>query len=221
MTSDESKKDISKDEICFKVIVIGDVGVGKSCLTGRAVKNIFIEKSQTIGFNVLSFNTTMENKNIELKIFDTCGQEVYRSIISSFYREAGLAMVVYEIDSRESFLNINQWMNELKKYSNPDVKIFLIGNKSDLVDERKVSYEEAKKFKEENQIVYFEETSAKTGLNAKEVFTEAARILFNEYKIFSMKANNPNDIENNKEYKEVPKKKLEKVEQNRNKGCCY
>ena len=219
MTSDDSKEDNNKNELCFKVIVIGDAGVGKSCLTGRAIKDTFItDYSETIGFEVSNFNITMENKNIILEIFDTCGQEVYRSIISNFYRDVSLAMLVYEIDSRESFLNINQWLNELKQYSHPDVKLILIGNKSDLEDERKVSYEEALKFKDEKQILYFEETSAKTGINAKEVFTEAARILFNEHKKYTMKANNPNDIENNKENK-VPKKKLEKV-QNRNKGCC-
>ena len=72
-------------------------------------------------------------------------------------------MMVYSIDSKESFLHINQWLKEVRIQSNPDVKIILIGNKSDLETEREVDYEVAQKFKEENQILYFEETSAKTG----------------------------------------------------------
>ena len=216
MTSEDSKK----IDICFKVIVIGEVGVGKSCLAIRAIEDKFTsEYAPTIAVDVQSFYTTIDNKIIRLQIFDTAGQEVYRSLISSYYRESALAMVVYSINSRESFIHINEWLNEIKKYSSPDVKIILIGNKSDLEDEREVSYEEANKFKDENQILYFEENSAKTGINAKEVFTEAAKILVKEYNKYTMKTNNVSDIENNKE-NNIPKKKLGKVEQNRNKGCC-
>ena len=76
-------------------------------------------------------------------------------------------MMVYSIDNRKSFININQQLKEVRLQSNPDVKIILIGNKSDLEEQRVVNYEEAKKFQDENQLLYFEETSAKTGLNTK------------------------------------------------------
>jgi small GTP-binding protein len=218
MTSNDSETDNSKYDFSFKMIVIGDAGVGKSCLTSRAIKERFeTDYSPTVGFEFLTFSTKIEDKVIKLQIWDTCGQEVYRSLITNFYRNASLAMMVYSIDSRESFLHINQWLKEIKLQSHPDVKIILIGNKSDLKDERQVTYQEAKRFKDENQLLYFEETSAKTGINAKEVFTEAARILFNEHKKYKMRANT-REFDNKKQ--EITPTKLTKVEQNRNKGCC-
>ena len=247
-------------DFSFKMIVIGDAGVGKSCLTGRAIKDKFdVEYSPTVGFEFLTFSTKIDNKIIKLQIWDTCGQEVYRSLItnfysptvgfefftfnikindkciklqiwdtcgqevyrsliSSFYRNSSLAMMVYSINSRESFIHINQWLKEVKIHSHPDVKIILVGNKSDLENERSVTKEEAQKFKDENEILYFEEASAKTGLNAKEVFNEAAKILYEEHKRYKMRATNNNSQQDNNN-KAVPTK-LKRVEQNRNKGCC-
>ena len=217
-SNDESESDKTKYDLSFKMIVIGDAGVGKSCLSGRAIKGKFdTEYSSTVGFEFLTFNTQIDNKIIKLQIWDTCGQEVYRSLITNFYRNASLAMMVYAINSRESFIHINQWLKEIKIQSHPDVKIILIGNKIDLEDERQVSTEEGKKFKEENQILYFEETSAKTGINAKEVFTEAARILYNEHKKYKTRANT--NFNDNIEGDNIPTK-LTKVENKRNKGCC-
>jgi len=218
--SDDIEDSDNKYDFTFKMIVIGDAGVGKSCLTGRAIKDKFeTEYAPTVGFEFLSFSTKIDNKIIKLQIWDTCGQEVYRSLITNFYRNASLAMMVYSINSRESFIHINQWLKEVRIQSHPDVKIILVGNKADLNNERKVSKDEAQRYKEENQILYFEETSAKTGFNAKEVFTEAARILYEEHKRYKSRAVNndiidelPNDTNNNT--------KLKKVEQNRNKGCC-
>ena len=189
--------EIGKYDYSFKMIVIGDAGVGKSCLTNRAAKDKFISNySPTIGFEFLSFSTNIDNKIIKLQIWDTCGQEVYRSLITNFYRNASLAMMVYSIDSRESFAHINQWLKEIRVQSNPDVKILLIGNKCDLENERTVLTEEAKKFKEENHLLYFEETSAKTGLNAKKVFEESAKILFLEHKNYLLNAKNKENIKN-------------------------
>ena len=184
-----------KYDYSYKIVIIGDAGVGKSCLLNRAAKEKFTsDYCPTLGFEFLAFSTNIENKIIRLQIWDTCGQEVYRSLITNFYRNASLAFMVYAINSKESFLNINKWLKEVKINSNPDIKIILIGNKSDLDNERQVSYEEAKKFKEENQISYFEETSAKTGLNAKKVFEEAAKILYDDHKSYIMKSKNKGEI---------------------------
>jgi GTPase SAR1 family protein len=90
-------------------------------------------------------------------------------------------MMVYAINNKESFIHIESWLKEVKLQSNPDIKIFLIGNKSDLEEERKVQLQEAKTFKEENGIHYFNEASAKSGINAKEVFIEAAKLLYSEH----------------------------------------
>ena len=198
--------EIGKYDYSFKMIVIGDAGVGKSCLTNRAAKDKFLsDYSPTVGFEFLTFSTNIENKIIKLQIWDTCGQEVYRSLITNFYRNASLAMMVYAINSRESFFHINQWLKEVRLQSHPDVKIILIGNKSDLENERVVTTEEARKFKEENQILYFEETSAKSGLNTKEVFAEAARILYNEHKNYKLRSKSES-LANTIQKVEVPKK---------------
>ena len=212
--------EIGKYDYSFKMIVIGDAGVGKSCLTNRAAKDKFISNySPTIGFEFLSFSTNIDNKIIKLQIWDTCGQEVYRSLITNFYRNTSLAMMVYSIDSKESFLHINQWLKEVRIQSNPDVKIILIGNKADLENEREVDYDVAQRFKEENQILYFEETSAKTGLNSKKVFEEAARILYNEQKNYKSNSKNDGLINDMKININVPKK-LKKTEKKRKNGCC-
>ena len=209
-----------KYDYSYKIVIIGDAGVGKSCLLNRAAKEKFTsDYCPTLGFEFLAFSTNIENKIIRLQIWDTCGQEVYRSLITNFYRNASLAFMVYAINSKESFLNINKWLKEVKINSNPDIKIILIGNKSDLDNERQVSYEEAKKFKEENQISYFEETSAKTGLNAKKVFEEAAKILYDDHKSYIMKSKNKGEINDIIEDEEIPVK-LNKPKKKRNGGCC-
>ena len=108
-------EDYAQYDLSFKMIVIGDSGVGKSCLTTKAVKNTFEEFYQaTIGFEFLTFNLKMNDKNIKLQIWDTCGQEVYRSLISNFYRNSSLAVLLYAIDNRESFINAENWLKELK-----------------------------------------------------------------------------------------------------------
>ena len=212
--------EIGKYDFSFKMIVIGDAGVGKSCLTNRAAKEKFLpDYSPTVGFEFLTFSTNIENKIIKLQIWDTCGQEVYRSLITNFYRNASLAMMVYSIDSRESFLHINQWLKEVRIQSHPDVKIVLIGNKADLEDKRVVTFEEAEKFKEENQILYFQETSAKTGLNSKEVFEQAAKILYDEHKNYKLRAKNENKINEINKDANIPKK-LKTTEKKRNSNCC-
>ena len=132
--------DYSQYDLSFKIIVIGDSGVGKSCLTMKATKNLFENSyNATVGFEFYSFNLKVEDKIVKLQIWDTCGQEVYRSLITNFYRNSSLAIMVYSIDkyqfnllSLDSFNNIEIWLKELKTHANPDAKVFLIGNKCDL-----------------------------------------------------------------------------------------
>ena len=219
----EGKNDEESNQydLTFKIIVIGDPGVGKSCLTGRAVKDIFDEKYViTLGFEFLTYTINIEDKVIKLQIWDTCGQEQYKSLISNFYRNASLAMIVYSIDSRESFIHVNTWLKDVKLQSHPDVKIILIGNKSDLESNRQVSTDEARKYKEENQLLYFSETSAKTGLNAKEAFTAAARILFKEHLNYKTRAQNNLSFSDSSyiSYNTVPKKLVKWPKRSGN--CC-
>ena len=143
----------SKFDLSFKLIVIGDSGVGKSCLTTMATKNIFEESySATIGFEFFTFNIKLNGKIIKLQIWDTCGQELYRSLITNFYRNSSLAIIVYNVTDRNSFENVDLWFKELRTHSNPNVKVFLIGNKIDLEDQRKVQTEEGVKYAEQYKI---------------------------------------------------------------------
>lgn len=106
----------SSQNIAFKVIIVGDSGVGKSCLTMKAIKNTFTEgHNATVGFDFFTFCTLInEATSCKLQIWDTCGQETYKSLITSFYRNTSLAMMVYSIDSQESFEHIKTWHRELK-----------------------------------------------------------------------------------------------------------
>ena len=161
--------------------MIGDSGVGKSCLTMKATKNLFENYySSTVGFEFYTFNIRIKDKVIRLQIWDTCGQEMYRSLINGFYRSSSLAILVYSIDSNRSFEGLESWLNEIKEKGNPNIKIFLIGNKNDLEENRSVSEEQATIFYKEHGIDLFLEASAKTGFNAQKIFVEAARALLEQ-----------------------------------------
>ena len=211
-------EDFAQYDISFKIIVIGDSGVGKSCLTTQAVRNNFEEfYTATVGFEFLTFNMRINNNVLKLQIWDTCGQEVYKSLISNFYRNSSLALILYAINNRDTFLHAETWLNDLKNQANPNVKVFLVGNKSDLENERVVSKEEGEKFKEEKKLDRFIETSAKTGENARSALLEAAKLLYKDY--LKAKQNLAGGDDSNDDNKG---ERLErKNEKNKTKkGCC-
>ena len=182
-------------DLSFKIIIVGDSGVGKSCLSIKASRNYFEDfYSPTVGFEFLTFNVKIEDQNIKLQIWDTCGQEVYRSLISSFYRSASLAVIVYAINSEESYNNIEKWLNDIKTQSNPDVKIFLIGNKADLEDKREITKESGEKFAKEHNLTFFTETSAKTGFNVQNVFIEVAKELYRQHEEVKNRVSRPGSM---------------------------
>ena len=195
MSSGELKYDFPYDilpenysqfDLSFKLIVIGDSGVGKSCLTSKATKDIFEDSyNATIGFEFFTFNIRLNGKVIKLQIWDTCGQELYRSLITNFYRNSSLAIIVYNVTDRDTFENVDLWYKELRSNSNPNVKVFLIGNKIDLEDERKVQTQEGEKYAEQYKICKFFETSAKKGIKTKNLFIEAAKLLYDDYILFN------------------------------------
>ena len=192
---------VDKYDFNFKIIIIGNSGIGKSSITNRGTKNIFYNDfSSTIGFENYSFNIKLYEKIIHLHIWDTCGQEKFRSLIRNFYRKASLAFIVYSVTDRESFEQVDTWIREIKDNTdNPDIKIFLIGNKIDLENLRVVQTEEGQKYAEENNLDKFVEVSAKSGFNAQNIFIEAAKILYDDYLFYnkdtkiSTKNNNKNN----------------------------
>jgi len=176
------QNEINQFDLLFKLIVIGDSGVGKSCLSIKATKDYFdYLYTPTVGFEFLSFNMKINDQVVKLQIWDTCGQEAYRSLINSFYRNSSLAILVYSIDNMNSFESLENWLNDIKIQSNPDIKIILVGNKADLNDNREVTKEEGEEFAQKNGISYFLETSAKTGFNVKDIFIKAGKILYEEH----------------------------------------
>lgn len=182
LTYEYLPEDYPSYDITFKIIVIGDSFVGKSCLTTRGTKNSYDDSyNATVGFEFVTSNIKINDKICKMQIWDTCGQEVYRSLITNFYRNSSLAILVYSIDNQESFDNLDLWLKELKTFSSPDAKIFLIGNKSDLESKRVITKEMGEKFKEDTGIDFFLETSAKLGINTNTVFIEAAKILYLDY----------------------------------------
>ena len=173
------KIDNIKADLTFKLIVIGNPNVGKSCLSLKGTTGKFQDSYvATVGFDFYSFFAKVEDKLIRLQIWDTCGQEGYRSLVQNFFRGTALAILVYAINDIKSFNDLGTWVKQLKTNANPDIKIILVGNKNDLVEERKISEEEGRKCCKELDFFSFYETSAKTGFNSQEIFIQAVKLLY-------------------------------------------
>ena len=215
-------EDYTNFDLSFKLIVLGDGGVGKSCLTNNAVKNIFDDSyNVTVGFEFFTFNVKINDKIVKLQIWDTCGQELYRSLITNFYRNSSLAVMVYSINSKESFENIEMWLRELRTHSNPDAKVFLIGNKIDLENERQITKEQGEQFAKDNKINGFMEASAKTGVNAQKIFIQAATTLYEDYIKYQQKAEQSGGkVENTFGKQQNNKKRIDNKPRKNQGGCC-
>ena len=159
----------------FKLLLIGDSGVGKSSLLLRFADDTFTESYiSTIGVDFKIRTIELDNKMIKLQIWDTAGQERFRTITSSYYRGAQGIIVVYDVADKESYQNVKQWLHEIDRYASENVKKLLVGNKCDLVDKRQVTYEEAVEEAAEMGTTFLE-TSAKNKLNVEEAFIAMAK----------------------------------------------
>jgi small GTP-binding protein len=149
----------------LKVVIVGDSGVGKTCFLIRFVRDMFDEESQpTLGVEFLTKIVATERHRLQLQLWDTAGQELFRSVTRGYYREAAGALIVFDLTSRPSFDNVGRWLQDIRDVARPDVVALLIGNKADRADERVVSVEDAQEFAKAHSMPYFE-TSAKTGDN--------------------------------------------------------
>ncbi|OMJ89225.1 hypothetical protein SteCoe_8611 [Stentor coeruleus] len=159
----------------FKYIIIGDTGVGKSCLLLQFTDSRFRnDHDLTIGVEFGAKIVQIENKSIHLQIWDTAGQESFRSITRGYYRGAAAALLTFDITRRDTFLSLSRWLEETKNNGNPNMVIVLVANKVDLDSQRVVSREEAEKFAKENKMSYIE-TSAKTAFNVNETFLRTGK----------------------------------------------
>jgi Ras-related protein Rab-2A len=162
----------------FKYIIIGDSGVGKSCLLLQFTDKRFQPAYDlTIGVEFGTRMINIGNKQIKLQIWDTAGQENFRSITRSYYRGAIGALLVYDITKRETFNHLTNWLKEVNERSNENMVIMLVGNKSDLKHKRVVSTEEGEAFAEDHGLVFLE-TSAKEAANVEEVFVNTAKKIY-------------------------------------------
>ena len=157
----------------FKIILIWDTGVGKTCLLGRYMDEAFLKyRPCTIyaDFKIKSINIDNQT-SAQITIWDTCGQEKYRSLTKQFYKDAQGIILIFDVSNKKSFSNLNIWLEDINNNIKGDVSIVLCGNKIDL--ERNVSFEEAQNFANSNDFIYCE-TSSKDGINVESAFEKVA-----------------------------------------------
>jgi Ras-related protein Rab-6A len=154
----------------YKLIFLGDQNVGKSCILNRFMNDTFTEEYQaTIGLDFQSKNVQIDNQDIHLLLYDTAGQEKFRSLIPMYTRDSNIILLVYEINNKDSFIHLPDWLNDLSNVNKDDVIFALVGNKIDLEEKREVSTEEGKSYAEQNGFI-FHEVSAKTGDGFSDLF---------------------------------------------------
>jgi Ras-related protein Rab-11A len=169
----------------FKVVLIGDSGVGKSNLLSRFTRNEFnLESKSTIGVEFATKSIQTESKTIKAQIWDTAGQERYRAITSAYYRGAVGALLVYDISKRISYDNVSRWLKELRDHADQNIVIMLVGNKKDLRHMRQVQTDESKEFCKQHKL-FFIETSALADSNVSTAFET---ILKEIYRLISRKS---------------------------------
>ena len=172
-----------EDLLKLKLIVVGNQNTGKSCILNRFVNETFEENYQaTIGLDFQSKNITIHDQDVRLILYDTAGQEKFRSLIPMYIREAQIILFIYDVSDRESFDSIPKWIQDVLDVKNTEPVLVLIGNKIDLEKERKVTYEEGKRFAEQNNFI-FQEVSAKTGKNFDILFeAQIYESIYNKFK---------------------------------------
>jgi small GTP-binding protein len=174
-----------KYDLSFKIVLLGNSGVGKTCITKRAIKSEFKElQNLTVGMEFYTIFVKVENKLIRLQLWDTCGEEKYRALVTNFYRNSSLAILVYAIDDSKSFRDLDSWVKELRQNNSPSIKLFLVGNKIDLLENKEVTKEMFDSFCDLYHINDYIETSAKTGENICKMFVNIAKKLYEDYCLF-------------------------------------
>ena len=163
-----------EEEIVYKVLLLGDSSVGKTCFLLRYCDKSFHDVHlSTIGLDYrLKTITLKNNKNIKLQIWDTAGQDRFRAITKNYYKSANGVLLIYDISNLQTYENVKNWISQIREEANPNVIIYLVGNKIDLPKEKRVvNIEDGEKIAEEFEIK-FKEASAKSGTNVNEIFEE-------------------------------------------------
>jgi len=209
-------EDTNDYEQLYKIIIIGDSGVGKSNILGRYLHNEFHHDTKsTVGVEFGSKKIQIENISIKLQIWDTAGQERYRSITSSYYKGARGCFIVYDITSRTSFEDIIKWYEEIKRSGDKGVSIMLVGNKCDLESSREISIEMGRNKAKEMNCSFFE-TSALNNTMIEEAFKSLCEEIYNKIKE-EKKDDEDDDIEIVRDDKNIVNIN---IENKRKKKCC-
>lgn len=173
--SDERTNEVPKRTLVNKMVLLGDVFVGKTSIAYRFVKNEFSDMQEsTVGAVFLTHAIELDDCCMKFDIWDTAGQERYRALAPMYYKGAKAALVVYDITSYDTFKKAKEWVHELHQNAGPQIVIGFVGNKLDLEDKRQVTTQEAREYCEKNGLYHFE-ASAKTGENLSEVFLQLAK----------------------------------------------
>lgn len=161
----------------LKAVLVGDTKVGKSCLLSRFVQNTFDENMPaTVGAAFLTKIVQTDSVNIRLQLWDTAGQEKYRSLAPMYYRSSAAAILVYDVTNKESLENLKTWIQEINNKAPQGIAVIIVGNKIDLVNERTVSQDAGLEVAKELGAVHYFEVSAKTGEGINQLFTKVAEL---------------------------------------------
>ena len=210
--------DSEEYEMMIKVILIGDSGVGKTNIMNKFLKNQFLEDSKaTVGVEFGSKLFIQQGHKIKAQIWDTAGQEKYKAITSAYYKGSKGALVIYDITQKETFANIEKWVNDLKCKGDPKITIIIIGNKNDLEEKRQISKEQGEE-KAKSFGCAFLETSAFSGDNIEKAFEMMVKEIYDKF-TSDIGGDDEEELDSNEKGEDL---KLENVnpDNNEKKKCC-
>ncbi|XP_029778498.1 ras-related protein Rab-19 [Suricata suricatta] len=179
----------------FKIILVGDSNVGKTCVVQHFKSGVYTETQQnTIGVDFTVRSLEIDGKKVKMQVWDTAGQERFRTITQSYYRSAHAAIIAYDLTRRPTFESVPHWIREIEKYGAANLVIMLIGNKCDMWDKRHVLFEDACTLAEKHGLLAVLETSAKESKNIEEVFLLMARELIARNSLHLFGESTPNNL---------------------------
>ncbi|ELP85416.1 rab8, putative [Entamoeba invadens IP1] len=213
---------MTKPVIPLTLILVGDSGVGKTCLARQLINKRFDEATDsTVGIEMFRSKMDFDQCVVDLTLKDTCGQEQYRSIVAQFYRDSQGALIVYDITSRQSFETVQEWISNVCQLCPQGVKVMILGNKVDLeMDSRIISFEEGQTYAKENGYPFFE-TSAKLNVKVESSFRELVQSIL-QSRNFQQEApqSTSEPVIVLQKPKQEQKENSEQVQPQKKDGCC-
>ncbi|NHJ21095.1 MAG: GTP-binding protein [Candidatus Lokiarchaeota archaeon] len=179
-----SEQTVQKHQYLFKIVVVGDGGVGKSTMIQRLITGHFVPMKITIGTDLASYDMNIEDISVKLQIWDFAGEKRFRFFLPNYARGAQGCILCYDISRYTSFQNLNEWYNIVKENTNTDTVFLLVGGKADLSEYRRtVTQKDAEELQQDLDIPLFLETSSKTGENNKNVFEMLTEAMLKKRKL--------------------------------------